>query len=98
MAKSNGKFVQLGSMMVKKELGRDGKKAYYIKIPKDTVITVNGKQITGEFINVERPADKFKRMLDKGSITQEEYEAKVARFAQDGDLSFIQFELSAIAE
>jgi flagellar basal body rod protein FlgF len=92
------KYATLGSMNIKKDLDTKNRKAYCIKIPKDTIITVNGRKVEGDYINVERPTDKFDRMLAKGSITQAEYEKKCADYDAQGKLSFVQFEITAKTE
>lgn len=93
----NPKYPKIGAMMLKEELDEDGKPQYYIKISDGVEVTVNGVKL-GQFINLERPTKKFERMLDKGKITEEEFESNVSRFEDDGDLNYIKFEVSGKAE
>lgn len=108
------KYPQIGSMIQKKDrdteapiLDKNGKPTYYIKVDKNTEVTVkntvNGKTTTavvsgGGYINISRPRDKFDRMLEKGTITAKEHAEKIARFEKGGDLDYIQFEVSATVE
>ena len=87
------KFVNFGSLIMKKD-----KSGFYIKLDKDLELSINGDKFNGEYINVNPPTVKYDRMLDQGKITEEEYEKAVARFAKDGDLSFIRQELTAVVD
>lgn len=98
------KYPQIGSMIAKKDrntdapiLDENGKPTYYIKLDKQTKLTVNGKPVE-RFLNISRPRDKFDRMLAKGTITPSEHAEKIARFEKGGDLDYIQFEVSCIIE
>lgn len=90
---NNDKFPKVGAMILKKEKDDFGKNAYYISIDKDTEVTVNGKKVTA--LNLQRPVEKFHRMLEKGVISEKEFDEKVERYEEGGDLSFIAFEISA---
>lgn len=92
------KFVNLGAIASKREKDEHGRNQYYLKIDKDVDVKINGVSFTGKYINVQRPTDKFEKMLKKGNITQEQYDEKVARFGEDGDLNYITLELSAVLE
>lgn len=80
-------YVTLGSVMV----GKDGNS--YIAVSKDVQITINGKPFTGKYINLNSPADKFKRMADKGAITSEEAAAKIAKIPE-----YVKKEVVAVLE
>jgi hypothetical protein len=108
------KYAQIGSMIAKRDkntgkaiLDGNGKQSYYIKLDKNTKITVENEvkgKVTkvvlngGDYINVKRPRDKSDRMLEKGTITPAEHAEKIARFEKGGDLDYIQFELDASEE
>lgn len=98
------KYPNIGSMIAKRDqnsgdsiLDKNGKQTYYIKLDKQTTLTVNGKPVTG-YLNISRPRDKFDRMLEKGTITAKEHAEKISRFEKGGDLDYIQFEVSAVIE
>lgn len=74
--------------------GSDGE-SLYIKLADGVKITIDGKEIANRYINAEGPTTKYDRMIASGAITEEEYNEKTARFAEDGDLSFIRLELNA---
>jgi flagellar basal body rod protein FlgF len=97
-AKGKRNYAQVGSFALSSREGENGEKSYYIKISKDTQLTINGKKVKGEYLNVEKPTVKFDRMLAKGTISQEEYNDKIAAFEGEGKLSFIKFEISAELE
>jgi hypothetical protein len=89
----NPNFPRIGAMMQKKELGPDGRPQYWLKINDDVEVTVNGKKVTA--LNIERPTDKFERMIASDKITPEEYEERVAKYEGDGEFNYIKFEFSA---
>lgn len=90
--KQNPKYTPFGGFLEKKEKDESGRPQYYIKIDKNVKVTVNGKQVTA--LNIQRPTDKFERQLAKGTISEAEFEEKMAQFDKDGDLSFVKFELT----
>lgn len=101
---SKNKFISTGAFMKKKDGG------YYIKLDKDTKVVIDGTEFTGGYINVNKPADKYDRMianaekkLQEGDINEEEYDkqleelqGKAARYDKGGDLEYIKFELTAV--
>ena len=94
MSEFNGtkkNFIQLGAMLEKKEKDDQGRPNYYIKLDDKVEVKINGQKVTA--LNVQRPADKFNRMLAKGTITEAEYEEKIAQYEKDGKLGFVKFEL-----
>ncbi len=106
--KKNSNYASLGSLIFAAEFDEegnrlegqfktdeDGKKVYRLKLDKDTKISINGVDFTGKTLYVNRPVEKFKRMLAKGTITQKEFEQKVADFAPGGKLEFVQLEITA---
>jgi len=80
-------YVTLGSVMV----GKDG--SSYISVSKDVQITINGKTFSGKYISLQSPADKFKRMADKGTITQDEAAEKIAKIPE-----YVKKEVVAVLE
>lgn len=90
--KPNPDFPKVGAMLQKKELGKDGKPQYYLRIDKDVEVKINGKKVTA--LNIERPTAKYERMLANDKISPEEYEEKMELF-EEGELSYIKFEFSA---
>jgi len=101
---SKNKFINTGAFMKKKDGG------YYIKLDKETKVVIDGTEFTGGYISVNKPADKYDRMivnaekkLQEGEINEEEYDkqledlqAKAARYDKGGDLDYIKFELTAV--
>ena len=94
MAKKE-RFVALGSIMVKKEKDSKGRNSYYMKLDDAVKITINGRPYNNKYIQVSRPTDKYDRMFEKGTITEDTYEEKVSAFDKDGRLSYVSLELSA---
>lgn len=94
------KYHNIGSMKTKKEKDKDGNVQYLIEIDKKYIgrISIDGKPITGKYINVDRPTTKYDRMLQSGKITEDEYEQKTAEFAPDGKLAFVKFDLQIVTE
>lgn len=96
--KAASKYAALGSFVLSSKTSESGEKQYYIKLGKDVQLTINGKKVKGEYLNVDKPTAKFDRMLAKGTISQEEYNEKVANFGEDGKLAFVKFEITASLE
>ena len=86
--KGEGKFVQLGALIKKK----DGS-GFYIKVDKELSISINGRTFKGEYISCAKPQEKYDRMLAKDKITQEQYDEKVQNIP-----SYIRQELTLIFE
>lgn len=91
-------YAPVGVIIEDREKREDGQPKFYIKLSKDTQISINGKDVSGGYLQVSYPTDKFDNMLKRGSLTQEEYLSKVARFSEGGDLSYIAFEVNAAFE
>lgn len=94
--KVNPKYHPVGAFLEKQEKGEDGRPQYYIKLDSSVEVKINGKKVSA--LNIQRPTDKFEKMLAKGVITEEQYEEKMADFEKDGKLSFVKFELTANLE
>lgn len=98
-------YHNLGSMKLKKDKDANGNAQYYIEVDKKIAdrIKIDGKPLSKNkdgkvFISVERPTDKFDRMLAAKAIDVKEYEEKVGQFEADGKLSFIKFDLQATTD
>lgn len=76
-------------------LDKNGNKQYTLLIDKSANVTINGKKISSKYLTVESPKAKFERMLSAGKISEDDFLAKTSRFDQDGDLSYIKFEVTA---
>jgi hypothetical protein len=92
--------IQLGTMYKKTkyqskelEVDADGRQLYTLSLNKDLDIRINGKKIEARSLYVNRPDEKLKIMLQNGSITEEQFDDKMARFSQGGDLENIVFEI-----
>ena len=96
MSKGKKQFVKVGAMLQKKELDKQGRAAYYLKVDENTDLRINGVKVTA--VNIERPTDKFERMVAAGKMTEEEFEQAVADFDKDGKKSFVKFEFQATLE
>lgn len=101
MAKSNYKenpnFPKVGAMILKQEVDELGNAAYYIKINENADVRINGKKVTS--LNIQRPTDKFYRMVEKGSISEVEFEEQMAKYddksSPKGEYHYVKFEISA---
>lgn len=91
--KQNPNFPKIGAMMQKKDKDDQGRPAYWLKINDDVEVIVNGKRVTA--LNIERPTDKYDRMIASDKLSPEAYEEKMAMYEEGGELSFIKFEFSA---
>ena len=98
------KYHDIGSMIERRDkstgepvLDVNGKRQYYVKLNDKIELKIDGKRITG-FLNISRPRDKFDRMLQNGKITAAEHAQKISRFEKDGDLTYINFEVTATSE
>lgn len=80
-------YVKFGALIRGKEGG------YYITLDKELSLNVNGQAFGGKYINVEDPKAKFQRMLDKGSITEEQYTEKTEKIPE-----YIRQELTIVLE
>ena len=78
-------FIQLGAILK----GKDG--GLYIKVDDKIQLNVNGKAFDGKYINLQKPQLKYDRMLDKGVITESEYDEKLSRVPE-----FVKYELIAV--
>lgn len=101
MKKSNSNgpkknYVNIGAVLRKKEKDRDGNPTYWLKLDEKADVVINGVKVTA--LNVQRPTEKYDRMLAKGTITAEEYEEKTARYFDPDDLEFVTFEIVAAIE
>jgi hypothetical protein len=92
--------IQLGTMYKKTkyqskelEVDADGRQLYTLSLNKDLDIRINGKKIEARSLYVNRPDEKLKIMLQNGTITEEQFDEKMVRFSQGGDLENIVFEI-----
>jgi hypothetical protein len=90
--KVNPKYTPFGGFLEKKEKDDQDRPQYYIKIDQNVDVRVNGKKVTA--LNIQRPTDKFERQLAKGTISEEQFEQKMAEFEKGGDKAFVKFELT----
>jgi hypothetical protein len=82
--KSNSKFINnIGNVLV----GQDGSK--YIKIEKDVTLP------KGTIIMIKTMIDDAKGMLERGIISEEEFEKKVESFSKGGNRDFVLSTLTA---
>ena len=80
-------YVTLGSINV----GKDGNS--YIAVDKNVELVINGVKFTGKYINLNSPADKYKRMAEKGKISADEAADKIAKIPE-----FVKKEVVAVLE
>lgn len=95
------KFIDFGAIMTKKERDAEGKLQYYIKLNKDIKISIDGEELTSEFINVKTPADKIQARIDSGKVDEdkiEKLEKTKARYLGDGDLNYIKQQLTVVID
>lgn len=95
MSKKNSDFVKLGAMLMSDELDHNGKPSYYIKLDKDVKLMINGRELATTSLKVERPTDKFDRMVKAGKMDPEEHQKKIEFYADGGKASFVKFEIEA---
>jgi len=107
---SKKKYVSVGAIMKRKKENESDPTEYYIKLDKETTVTIDGDTVTGGYLNVSKPSRKYEamvaraaRQLEEGEINEDEFEKiqseceeKSARYAKDGDLSFITQELQYV--
>jgi hypothetical protein len=104
--KSN--YANVGSLIWQSEFTPDGKrkegvykvdgknrKQYAITLDKNTKITINGVDMTGKTLYVNRMDEVNDGKLKRGIIDQEEYNQKSEEFGPGGRLEFIQMEIKA---
>jgi hypothetical protein len=91
--KSN--YVKLGAMVLDKEKDSEGRPKYYFKLDKDVKILVNGKELASNSFQIERPTDKYDRMVAAGKISEKEHAEKIAMYDEDGKAAFVKFEFTA---
>jgi hypothetical protein len=100
MKKSNstGKktYLNIGAVLRKKEKDADGNPTYWLKLDEKADVVVNGVKVTA--LNIQRPTEKYDRMLKSGKITAEEYEQKTSRYFDPDDLEYVTFEVVAAIE
>lgn len=94
MSKKND-YVKIGSMVLDKEKDEQGRAKYYIKLDDKVEIILNGKKFTGKAFKVERPTDKYDRMVKAGVINEKEHQDKLDLYADGGRASFVKFEIEA---
>lgn len=93
---NNGKkfdYVDVGAMLQKKDQDDQGRPVYWLKFDDKVEVKVNGVKVKA--LNIQRPTDKYDRMLAKGTIDENEYEEKMARYEDKGDLSYVKFQFTA---
>lgn len=73
----------------------DGRKVYRIRLNKNTKVVIDGVDMTGKTLYVDHPLNKYKRMLEKGTITKKEFEKREQQFSNGGELEYVRFEISA---
>jgi len=65
----------------------------YISINKDTKVIINGEDFSGKNLFLSNPQDKYKRRLEKGSMTEGEYETAIEKIP-----AYIRKEITAKVE
>jgi hypothetical protein len=88
MSNQKKKYVNVGILCKRKDGG------FYIKVDKDSGLSIGGQDFSGQYINVSKPTEKYDRMLKAGKITEDEYNEKIDRYSQGGDLEWIRQELT----
>lgn len=95
MSKKNSDFVKVGSMLLSEEPDHNGKPAYYIKLDKNVKILINGRELAKDTFKVERPTDKFDRMVKAGKMSPDEHAKNLELYAEGGARDFVKFEIEA---
>lgn len=108
MSTKNSEYVQIGSLIFatayddegnqlpgQYKTDAEGKKIYKFKLDKNVQITINGKDVTGQTLYVDRPINKYRRMANKNRITPEKLEEMEKALAPGGKLEFVQLEVTA---
>jgi hypothetical protein len=99
-------FINLGILCSKKDRDENDKLQYYIKLDKDVKITVNGKETTSDFIQVQTPANKLAKRIASGKLDEakvEQLEKTMRRYLapkdeEVGDLNYIKQELTIVLD
>jgi hypothetical protein len=82
-------------MVLDKEKDEQGRAKYYFKLDKDVKILVNGKELASTSFQIERPTDKYDRMVKAGKMSEKEHAEKLDLYGEDGKASFVKFEFTA---
>lgn len=61
---------------------------YYLSKDRKVSLHINGTRFDGEYINMKKPQEKYDTFLEKGIITQEEYDTKITNLPE-----YIKYEL-----
>ena len=107
---SKQKYVSVGAIMKRKKENEGDPTEYYIRLDKDTPITIDGDTVTSGYLNVSKPTRKYEAMvaraasrLEAGEISEDEFdklqrecEEKAARYAKGGDLDYITQEVQYV--
>jgi hypothetical protein len=109
--KKNSRYAVVGSLIFQSQFDEEGnriegeykvdengKKLYAIKLDKKTEVVINGVNMSGKTLYVARPEVKYKRLLERGIIDRNEFEAKMEDHGPGGRLEFVQMEITADLE
>lgn len=106
--KKKSNYATVGSLIWQSEFTEEGKrmegvykldakkrKQYAITLDKNTEIIINGVNMTGKTLYVNRMDEVNDGKLQRGLIKQDEYDQKTEEFGPGGRLEFIQMEIKA---
>lgn len=108
MSKKNERFATVGSLIFQSQFDDEGnriegeyktddkgRKLYALKLDKKTKVVINGVDMSGKTLYVSRPEVKYRRLLEKGIIDEQEFAQKMEEHAPGGRLEFVQMEITA---
>ena len=81
-------FIKLGNII-------NSKNGLTIILDDNVQLTVNGHEVLGKFVRMEKPIAKYERMVEKGSITEEEFLEKEEQLSNGKTKYELTFEPSA---
>lgn len=109
--KKNERFATIGSLIFQSQFDEEGnriegeyktddkgRKLYALKLDKKTQVIINGVDMSGKTLYVSRPEYKYRRLLEKGVIDEQEFQKKLEEHAPGGRLEFVQMEITADLE
>lgn len=86
--KKNSGYVQLGAILKSKE------GSLYIKFDQNAEVIINGVNVSGGTASLEKPTEKFGRMVAAGKMTEDEAEERIAAYSEGGKLEYVRQEIS----
>ena len=88
--KKKSSYVNIGILCEAQEPDENGNPNYYIKVGKDVDVEIT----TGDYLNLQSPAQKFEGLLAHGVIDEDEYEESMEKYEEGGEFEGIKYFVS----